>query len=195
MRINGRYARRIGSRPRIAGGLVRQRRNLNTILNRHRLIRWAARILQQLRPEFPVAPATREAGVAHGSPVRHWVSRRAAGPAVGLIPAENQTLNQPCRRGLPASGSPPASVPSPAYVQLAVWCQVLGLHNKERARDRNPLISANSPRSSPPLSAMRFQLRNARGPNMGFRPGPVSLGCVHSSIARQPSRLSPLVSS
>ena len=152
----------IGSRPRIAGGLVRQRRNLSTILNRHRLIRWAARILQAIRDNCAPAPAAREAGVAHGSGVPRWASR----PNVG------QTPNQPCGRGLPASGSPQESVPFPASVQLAVWRQVMGLHNKERARDHNPLTSAN------PLShhEARRSAREARqcqaraAPSADFRP-------------------------
>ena len=131
--------RRIGSRTRKAGGLIPPRRNLNTILNRHRLVRWITRILHQLRREFPLATAAREVGVAHGSAVPRWASR----PAVGLRPSVNQILNQRCAPGLPRSGSPQNSTLCPPYVQRPVGRQIWGLHNKERAREINPLTSAN----------------------------------------------------
>ena len=132
------------SRPRRAGGLIPPRRNLDTILYRHRLICWAARILEGIRDNYGPAVAACEPSVAHGSAVPRWASR----PAVGLRPAVEQTLNQPHATGLPTSGSPQESVPSPAYAQRAVWRQIWGLHNKERARERNPLTSASSSRRS-----------------------------------------------
>ena len=165
---------------------MRQRRNLNTILNRHWLIRWAARFLQQLRREFPLAPTAREAGVACGSAVRHWAYRRASRPAVGPLPAENQTLDQPCGRGLPASGSPQVSVPSPVSVQLAVWRQLLGLHNKEHARDHNPLTSAN------PLFSPRGEAKCVRSPSVGSARRPdvarAFLRAVSPFLATSPRR-------
>ena len=145
---------------------------MNTILNRHRLVRWIARILHQLRREFPLATAAREAGVAHGSAVPRWASR----PNVGLRPAVEQTLNQPHATGLPTSGSPQESALCPAYVQLAVWRQMWGLHNKERAREINPLTSANSPpRDNDPFKEPHTSARAAltwRAPPGGPRRPP-----------------------
>ena len=133
-------AQRIGTRPRKRTGCFAKGEYLKTILNRHRLVRWVARTLQQLRDDFAPAAAARQPvtaaqpDVAHGSAVPLWASR----------PTVKQTFNQPHRPQLPTSGSPQESTPSPAYVQLAVWRQMWGLHNKERARFTNPLTSANS---------------------------------------------------
>ena len=104
---------------------------MNTILNRHRLVRWVTRILQRIRDDYAPATAAREAGVAPGSAVPRWASR----PAVGLRSAVEQTPCQPHVPGLPRSGPPEESALSSAYVQLAIGRQIWGLHNKERARD------------------------------------------------------------
>ena len=81
-------------------------------------------------------------------------------PAVRPIsrPVVTQTLHHPRGSGLQGTGSPQESSPSPAYVQLAVWRQVSGLHNKERARDDKPLTSA---KVAPPCSRRVCRLRRA----------------------------------
>ena len=139
-------ARRIGFQTAKSRRTIPPRRNLDTILNRHRLIRWVARILQGIRDSYGPAVAACEPSAARGSAVPRWASRLASGHGSSV----EQTLNQPLESGLPTSGSPQESTLSWACVQLAVWRQIWGLHNKERARERNPLTSANplfSPRS------------------------------------------------
>ncbi len=111
--------RRIGSSP--TRGLVHESwwagspkgESMNTILNRHRLVWPAARIPQQLPDDFALA-----------TPVRGDVT--AAQPVASLPPK-----------------SALWSALSPASSQAAVWRPSWRLHNRERARYENPLISAN----------------------------------------------------
>ena len=139
---------------------------MNTILNSHRLVRWVARILHRLRGDLAPAKAARgnitvaqpDMAQALSLPRRH-VCRRV----LGLRPALKQTLS-PHGPGLPRSGAPQESALLSAYVKLAVWRPIRRLHNKGRARDDNPLTSANSPagRSRPPMK-LRFPPKSSPG--------------------------------
>ena len=108
---------------------------MNTSLNRYRFVRWATLILQKLRGHFPRANPVRETVPAVQPGVLHASSRAAP----GLRP-----VVKPIRDRFSRSSSRPKSVLSLADVQPLVLRLVSSLHNKERAHEANPLISANT---------------------------------------------------
>ena len=158
---------------------------MKTILNRHRLVRAIARILRQLLDDFALAPPVRgdvtaaQPDVAHGSAVPRWASR----PTVKQTP--NQ-LHGPDR--LRSSGSPRKSALSPASSQGAVWRPIWGLHNTERARERNPLTSAESPPAVMTFMGLHFHPKGARERGPGLRPGQAP---NHGSRAMRASEYGP----
>ena len=114
---------------------------MNTIQNSNRLVQPVARILRQLLSGFALAPAVRENLNAVRPDVAHGSSRAA----LGLRSAVKHARNPAHPDRLPASPSRQESTLCPAPPQGAVWRQVSSSHNKERAGEINPLISANSP--------------------------------------------------
>ena len=64
------------------------------------------------------------------------------------------------RTAQPAASVPQNSARRPAPSEVAVWRLNRRLHNKERARERNPLTSAN------PLFSPRSEAKCVRGPSV-----------------------------
>lgn len=111
---------------------------MNTVLNRNRLVQPVARILRQLLTGFALATAVR---AARRGP---WLQPCRTGP-----PARRETSAQ--SRSTRAAASKPAAPKTSPVLGAAArggLAPSLGLHNKERAGELNPLTSADSPRSS-----------------------------------------------
>ena len=158
---------------------------MSNIPNRYRLVQPLAQILQWLLHNLAHATAVRgdlqaaqpDVAQALSLPRRHSCRR-----SLGLRPTVKhpRTPHPPDR--LPRSASRQESALCRAPSQRAVWRQVSSSHNRKRARDRKPLIPANAPRSSLPLTALpchpaalftRSMRGNLRRPS--FRLTPTSL--------------------
>jgi len=157
-------------------------------LNRNRLVHLEAQVLHRLLKGFAQATAMRKnpraarPAVANTARVAlldpqpvdvHGPSR----PPLGLQPAIvdgpsrvrpdlQPAVKHPCQPG--HHEQPRASRPcqksslSPAPRQGAVCCQLSGLHNRERAREANPLISAGLSSSLTPSSVPHVQKAEPR---------------------------------
>ncbi len=130
---------------------------MNTSLNSKRLVQPIARILRQLLSGFTLATAVREN--LHARPAVAHGSRRAA---LGLRPAVKHPRNPAHPDRLITRRSRQESTPCPAPPKGAVWRQVSSSHNKERAREANPLTSANSPDRRPARGAALSKRRRRR---------------------------------
>ncbi len=101
---------------------------MSTIGNRHRLVRAAARILQQLLDDFALA-----------TPLRGDVTPAQAAASVPRKSAPCRELSRPSS-------------------QRAAWRPIWRWHNKKRSRFENPLISANSPQAVMTLLGLHLSL-------------------------------------
>ena len=148
---------------------------MNDILNKHRLARWAARILQRLRDGFALATAVRQVFQAAQPPaVQPHAAHGSGGAALGLLrPAVKRTLNQAHGPRFPGIASPQELPLRPTYVQLSALRPIWPLHNRERAREHNPLTSANADRTIMARMELRFHPKGAR-PQAGLPSAPVS---------------------
>ena len=118
---------------------------MNTILNRNRLVQPVARIMRQLLSGFALPMALRE----NLHVAKPDVAHDSSPAALGLRAAVKYPRDPAHPEWLPTNRPRQKSTLFPAAPQGAVWRQVSGLRNKERAREHNPLTSANSPRSAP----------------------------------------------
>ena len=133
---------------------------MNTIQNRKNwLVQSVAEILRQLLSGFAPVTAVRECLHAARPDVAHGSSRAAP----GLRAAVKHPRNSAHPERSPASWPRRKSALCPVPPRGAVWRQVSSSHNKERARELNPLTSANSPRSSPPPAAPHFRESRRHG--------------------------------
>ena len=113
---------------------------MNTIQDRNRFVQPAAGILRRI-----LATAVRECLQAARPAAAHRSSRAAP----GLRPAVKRPPNPAHPERLPAtrpSRKPVECQPPPERV---IWGQLSCSHNKESAREENPLVSADSPQSLP----------------------------------------------